>query len=50
MFGDLLDIHRTLDLIADKLLDLVHNEKRARKFSIVSENFAYQGERFVNRW
>src|SRR5439155_15268563 len=47
MFGDLLNVHRALDLVADKLLDFVDDNKRARKFSFVSENGAYEGERLV---
>lgn len=48
MFGYLLDIHPTLDLVADELLDFVHYEKRTGKLAVVAKDTSNEVERLVD--
>ena len=48
MLRDFLHIHGTLDLLADELLNFVHNEQRAGELPVGSENLRYHVECIIN--
>ena len=48
MLGDFLQIHRALDLLADELLDFVHDEQRAGKLAFLAEDLLDEVERLIH--
>ena len=49
VLGDFLHVVGALDLLADELLDLVHDEQGAGELPLLAENLLHDVERIVNR-